>query len=487
MKKPALIALAVAIPAVAYPAASWLLGKQVESALDDQYKQVESLPYLKVVKRDYQRGVFSADETITFEAFGDMFRALSAVPQEEAPDGTADEAAPRPPLKPLQFTLRTHYQHGPFPGGSHLAAAVADSELELGEGFDATAVLGDKKPMTAHTIYGFGGGGSAAIDSPAFAASLPNAQSGSTTRLAWEGITAKIDFSRHFAHYTLQATAPKLEIHESSGPRMVLSGMKLEADNARIFDDEPLLYAGTQHFTLEQFSIEGEPSQEQPVLLKRLSYDVNAPVNGDFLDLAAKMGAENLLVAGQDYGPVHYDFSFKHLHTRTVAQLYRTVLQVYSDPAALAAPEHAAAALAPLSGPALELLKHNPEFSLDRISFKSAHGEAVISARAKLNDVKPEDVATPFMLIGKLEASADLTLPEGLLINASAAKPDPADEYAQMQGEMRQQQLTAYAEQGYVTREGGTVKSRIEFRNGQLTVNGKPFNPMAMPRPEPNS
>lgn len=481
------IALLVAIPVIAYPAAAWLLGRQVESALGEQYKQMESLPYLKVVKREYQRGVYSADETVTFEAFGDMFRALSAAQADESAENAEDGAQPRPPLKPLQFTLRTHYKHGPFPGGSSLAAAVADSELELGEGFDAASVLGDKKPMTAHTIYGFSGGGSSEVSSPAFAASLPNAQSGSTTRLAWEGVTAKIDFSKHLARYTLQATAPKLEIQDSAGPRIVMSGMKLEGDNTRIFDDEPLLYAGTQRFTLEQFSIEGEASQEQPVLLKRLSYDVNAPVNGDFLDLTAKMGAESLLVAGQDYGPAHYDFSFKHLHARTVAQLYRAMLQVYSDPAALATPERAATALAPLSAPALELLKHAPEFSIDRISFKSAHGEAMMSASAKLNDVKPEDVANPFMLIGKLEASADLALPEGLLINASATKPDPEDEYAQRQGEMRQQQLTAYAEQGYVTREGGTVKSKVEFRNGQLTVNGKPFNPMAMPRPEPNS
>ena len=88
MKKPALIA-AIAVPVVlAYPAASWVLGQQVESALAEQYKQLEAIPYIKVVERKYERGVFASSEVVTFEVMGDMFRSI-----EKAQAAAADPEA----------------------------------------------------------------------------------------------------------------------------------------------------------------------------------------------------------------------------------------------------------------------------------------------------------------------------------------------------------------------------------------------------------
>jgi hypothetical protein len=61
---------------LAYPASAWYLGREVELAIDEPYKQVESGPYIKSVKREYRRGVFSSKETVSFELFGDMLRPM---------------------------------------------------------------------------------------------------------------------------------------------------------------------------------------------------------------------------------------------------------------------------------------------------------------------------------------------------------------------------------------------------------------------------
>lgn len=53
-------------------------------------------------------------------------------------------------------------------------------------------------------------------------------------------------------------------------------------------------------------------------------------------------------------------------------------------------------------------------------------------------------------------------------------------EAAQMQMQTRQKQIAALAEQGYIQRDGAMARSKLEFRNAQFTVNGKPFNPAAM-------
>lgn len=494
MKKPALIA-AIAVPVLlAYPAASWVLGTQIESALSDQYKQIESMPYVKVVERKFERGVFASTEVVTFEVMGDMFRSLekarkTARAEAAAADPEAAKTAPAP-LQPLRFTVRSEIKHGPLPGMSALAAATSDSELVL----DATTqqelarLIGDKKPLTAHTVYRFDGGGSSDVASPAFAASFPGVEPDTVNRMSWEGFTAKVDFARGMQSYTIAGDAPKLEILDGKGVAVVMAGLKFDGDAKRLFDDEPLLYAGTQHFTLAQMSVADKSGKTPPVQFKQVAYDIAMPAAGEFVDVVAKMGAEGVQIGEQNYGPAHYDFSVRHLHARSVANFYRAMLKMYGDPAALAAAGDPTRAFAALSEPGKELLVRNPEFRIDRLSFKTPQGEAAVSASAKLNDAKPEDLANPMMLIAKLEASADLALPESLLGNmpggAMRAVGEEADpEMAAMQARMLEQQLAGFAEQGYITRADGVVKSKIVFRSGQLSVNGKPFNPMAMRGP----
>lgn len=485
MKKPALIA-AIALPIVlAYPAAAWVLGKQVETALGEQYKQIESVPYIKVIDRQYDRGVFASSEVVTFEVLGDMFRSLEKAHKEAAADDPEAAKATPAPLQPLRFTVRTQIKHGPAPGMSAIAAATADSELVLDGPVqqELAKLIGDKKPLTAHTVYRFDGGGNSVVASPAIAASFPGEAPNTVSRFSWEGFTANVDFTRNLQSYTMTGESPKLEVLDAKGVAMVMSGLKFSGEQKRIFDDEPLLYSGSQRFTLAQMSITDKNGKAGPVLFKQVAYEVALPVNGEFIDMVAKMGAESVQIGEQNYGPAHYDFSLKHLHARTTAKLYRAMMKMYSDPVALADP---AKAFAPLAEPGLELLRHNPEFRIDRLSFKTAQGEAAGSASAKLKDVKPEDLANPMMLLAKLEASADIALPESLLASTSGGamhagedeEPDP--ETTAMHKQMLEQQLAGFAEQGYITRDGGLVRSKIEFRDGQLTVNGKPFNPMAM-------
>lgn len=40
----------------------------------------------------------------------------------------------------------------------------------------------------------------------------------------------------------------------------------------------------------------------------------------------------------------------------------------------------------------------------------------------------------------------------------------------------RQDQIDELEEKGYIERDGAMFKSRLEFRNCQLTINGKPFD-----------
>jgi hypothetical protein len=84
------------------------------------------------------------------------------------------------------------------------------------------------------------------------------------------------------------------------------------------------------------------------------------------------------------------------------------------------------------------------------------------------------------MMLGqKVVAVAELAVPEALLMmpfGPAAASPEMAA--AQLQG--RQQQIAGLVEQGYIFRDGTLMKSKLEYRAGQVAINGLPFDPMAL-------
>ena len=127
----------------------------------------------------------------------------------------------------------------------------------------------------------------------------------------------------------------------------------------------------------------------------------------------------------------------------------------------------------------MTLLAHDPEFSIDRISFTSPHGTAALSAEVSLKGVQPDELSNPLMLIAKLRASADVSVPQGLILEFAGNQAEDPEE-ADFAAAQLQQQLAMLEAQGYLQRQGDQVKTSAAFAQGQLTVNGRPFNPLAM-------
>jgi uncharacterized protein YdgA (DUF945 family) len=483
MKK--LIPIIVLVLVAAYPAAAWIVGKQVETKFSDYHAQTAAqLPYLKVLKRDYQRGFYNSTETVTYEVMGDFMRSIAEMQKksnnEAAINAGSDASAAE--VKPITFTVRNRISHGPWAGGG-VAAAKIDSEFVFSDETqkELAKLFGDKKPIEAHTVVNFGGGGTSTVVSPAFNADIPAGKDSDhgPTKLSWQGLNLKIDFAKEMQSFTAQGSAPSLSLSDSKGGNMVLTDLKYQADQKRIFADEPMLYAGKQWLSAAEMTVVSKGEAPKSVQLKGLSYEGLVASSGEFMDAGAKMSAAEFKLEDKSYGPAHYDLSFKHLHARTVAKFYRAMMKMYGDGSLLKGEKvDTGAIMQPLMEHGTELLKHNPELSLDRISFKTPDGEANLAARAKLVGATPEDFQNPMALIPKLEAAADIAMPEALAATLSGAKAD-TPEQAQARAGALQQQIATMEQQGLVTRSDKVLKSKIAFKAGQLTVNGKPFNPLA--------
>ena len=132
--------------------------------------------------------------------------------------------------------------------------------------------------------------------------------------------------------------------------------------------------------------------------------------------------------------------------------------------------------MAAMKKPGIVLLSHGPQFALERFSIASSSGEASLSGTVILNGVAESDFADgadPKAMLQKLEANLDLSIDDAFLNGL----PNGAKVAAQLQ---------SFADQGLATHVNGKFHTKIVFRQGATTFDGKGFSPPPAPPPAPH-
>jgi len=239
---------------------------------------------------------------------------------------------------------------------------------------------------------------------------------------------------------------------------------------------------------------DSKDGQSPPTLIAtliQLACEADLPNNGEHIDLITRLGFQTLTVGNDSTGPAHLDFSFRHLQVQDLAEFYQKMMSIYSDPKLQTSPpeELAGRLQAGLKPYFQNILNDEPQFNIDRASFVNPDGEARLSARVKFIGGSLEELANPMMLLRKLDAKGELSLPEEMIVNLLRTPPF-ADRMVQngltpeeisTRGEASvqrfQAQVAMLTEQGYLERDQGLIKTSMMLKDGQLTVNGKPFSP----------
>jgi uncharacterized protein YdgA (DUF945 family) len=471
-------AIVVVALAAAYPASSWFLGKRIEAAYGEIDAEIVARPYIKLISHDYERGLFDARDTITIEIPA-AFPGMPFAP-----------AAPEESPAPLRLTFKTAIRFGPLFDTGALIAGSAVTAVEFDEAVrqKALKVFGGKPALEIRTLYGLAGGSRFTFTSPAFSVDLPGKTEDRSATLSGDGLEITGEIAQGGRQYSLRGAAPRFELTETGGRRIAWIGLSVESRQQRLLPDEPLLYVGPQQLTLDGLEIDpgealdedGDSKKLPKIALTDVRCDMETEASGEFVDSAVRISAAGLRIDGQDFGPAAYDFSMKHLNARKLMALNResmafldTTLETPQDRKQLAR------AFAPMQEHLIALLLDNPVLSIDRIAFSTPDGEAKISASFKLNEVRAEDFARPLILFAKLDAASDLALPIPL-VTALAASGAEDEAEAEERGELAEQTIARLVEQGYATTDDGIFRSRFAFREGQTSLNGKPFNPLTM-------
>jgi uncharacterized protein YdgA (DUF945 family) len=470
MKKGLWISLAiVALLAASYPGLAWYSGRTVETRLKEYEKRMLDLaPYMTVVNRKYDRGIYRSSEETTYELFRALLTTVSA----------AQAATGKSPAVPnsLRFTVRSRIVHGPFPGFGAPALARIETEFVMDESVKKALaqVFGERKPIEIVTRLDYSGDGVTQYSSPSFD-HFPIGNKGET--LSWQGFTASVEFGRDLAWFKAHGEAPGMQGTSPDGESVKLEQVSFGSNSELAFDD---LYIGDGWMKIKSIRVvpgtAEEPAARKSMTMNGFDYSAKATRNKDYLDANGKFAIAGMDVEEMQMKDLHYDLSFNHLHGPTVAAIWRAVRRVLAQGIAAPVGENGATIDKEVKRLGVALLEHEPELVVDRISFTIPEGDAKLSGRAHLVGFEAADLESenPMALVQKIDAKVDIDIAEGLL-----------KKFAEKSGGAAQleQQLATLEARGFCTRRDGRVSTHIEFRQGALTFNGKAFSPQALMPP----
>jgi uncharacterized protein YdgA (DUF945 family) len=314
-------------------------------------------------------------------------------------------------------------------------------------------IFGPKDPLEISTRVGFLGGGTTTFKSEG-----RTIKNEGKAEVSWETFKLAIGYSHNADKYDIDGKWPKLEVKDSGdGSHFVMTDMSIDGDGKRVRGD---LYDGDFDFAIDKLSVAGKTPDVFEIA--DLHYVVNSASKGEFTGIGAKFGtgpikSNQLSALGLELKEIHYDFSVQRLHTETLVNVLADVKAMYATPLtnSLEAPK---VMLAPVKERGMELLKHDPEFVIERIGIATADGDGYLKGVIRLKGATADDFAEGSMsIIGKIHADITVDLSQKMV--------EKFPNGATMTG--------AAVDSGYLKREGDRLVCKVVFADGKLTINGK--------------
>lgn len=460
MKRSSILIAVAAALAVSYPTAAWITGKRLETKLSKLDGQDLLFSNFKVVKQHYTRGIFTSTQESTIELNTMGMAAKSALPT----DGTMPGSA-----KPLQVQIINHIQHGPVPGIFGIGAGKIDTEIVLDAASlaELKKIFGDKKFLEIRTVLNYTGGGSFRISSPAVKTTVGPTQD----KLDWKGLRFDIGFDASYKNLSFDFTSPGVEIITANGSTTLKMGeIKLQGKAERAYPDG-FIYLGESKASINAISFVNTQAGNKGMQLKDVVIESSTHADHDLINSELKFGINSITMNDNPVGSVHYDYSLRNLHGPSTNQLFLELSR--TDLA-----KEDAVQLEEIQKKwkqyAIEILKHDPQIALDRLSLTGKNGEFKVTAKLGFVGVQAEDFDNPTQLLTKIESTGQVSLSDGLVddfIDASQSDPEARN----MMRSMFYSQIETWETQGFLQREGKSYQSQLSWKNGQFLVNGKAF------------
>ncbi len=147
---------------------------------------------------------------------------------------------------------------------------------------ELSAAIGSKPILQFHTTFGFFGGTTTDLTSPAFSVKLTDG-----AKLVWGGLTGTLTATRNKAHWTARMSAPHLLLQGAQGG-FELTAAAWSGAGDKVLDD---LNVGGGTFTVERLDGSG-PRPGSDFSLQRISLTSTSKADGEFFNYRIDVGID---------------------------------------------------------------------------------------------------------------------------------------------------------------------------------------------------
>lgn len=466
MKKAAVAAALVVLVGGAYLGATAYTGHRIAAAYDARVAKLEQqLPFLRVVDRQADKGLFSSTHS------GNV--RIGCVP--DAAGGKAG--------KPLLIGFRDQVRHGPLPGFAGFGAAVIESQIVLpDEAPEALRkYLAGMKPQDIRTAVGYGGDYKTALRLPAGDYALPAGQ------LSWPEVRATGSGRLDASASAFEGLLPEIAFRgtdNTDGKGVNFKLVNLRWQGASQGEGSFWLRPGTSSMEIERVELLADSGGKAiSAQVGKIKYLTEIGADKDLLNAKATITADATLQIGADAKPIQLDNiefqeSIKRLHGPTLQKVLDAAMADLSTCGAGAEPAVDPAARGQeIVRMLAELLPYAPEISVDKLalSYEGQRGE--LSYAVSAPGLTAKDIEAPGALQGKLQQSlvlrADAKLPVAWIEQFGTRGGDAAG--AAQRVAQANTMLDLAIGKGFVVRDGDHVTSKVLVERGAILINDKPF------------
>ena len=461
MKKLVLSLLITSGLAAAYTGGSWTTGKKIEAQMASIKFENPCYENVKITSTSYKRGLFTSTQDITVEYNDPQLGRFS-------PTGEG-----------LQLKFKNKIVHGPIPGVIGIGAARIDSELVLDEKMKAELKewFGDKQALQIRTIVSYGQGGSVSMSSPAVKFKAKDG-----TDIDWKGFQSNMSFDGKLAHYKADAKFNGLEVSNANKTgALSVSAITFDTDRTQA-SPQSCIYTGTANAKVDSIKF-SDKEKAAEFALEKLESSSTVTEKTELLNADSKLKIAKVRFNQGEVSNVQFVAGVNQLHRPTIDAFIKMIQQ-----AGQAESTDPIAQKAKMEEMMATMLAKKPEVTLERLSFASKSGEAKLSGNVKLSEITKDEISSGIFAMGflgliqKIEASSELSFPEGMVADIVAMVEKDTNRGTQLLGNWSNQ-LSMFEQMGHIQREKDMLKSKFEFKQGMALINGKPMNQQAAQSP----
>jgi uncharacterized protein YdgA (DUF945 family) len=470
----------IVVLGVGVAGASAYTGRAVTTRLSQQTAQLDKLLPELQVEETISRGLFNSTRDVKFQ--------LGCVPVPAADGKSIDKTAP------IEVHWRDTIRHVPFFSGQGSGVARIDSELFV-PAAGVEQLFGTHTPLTIRTHIDF----DSRFDSNAKVAPFKLAPKPGD-ELEFSGLTLRMqgklpDGAGKFS-YTGNTEPLRMSAKASDGNftatvgKMDLTGtMVLDAAAATFvlpYENETRISDMT--FQFETPARDGDPSSSYSFAVQRVTGTVESKIANDLWTNSSRVSGslklENFAIDKFEFGS-----ALRNVHAPTLNKLLESWMSRSFSCAQTQLSDNPMAELEALGADAFALLPHSPEYQVGPIAIELGGKRAELSYTVGVHGIAAGSSPPPLMqlMLKHAYARAEAKLHLGLIdqlaawgqqlaaTGAGAAKPSAPAGAPDAGALMARAMIDGFVQQGFLEREGESVRGRIEVDAGAIKLNDRPF------------